>query len=117
MNIIIIILDKLTEEEKRLIYKQVTSDINRKYRQEKREQIIERYHKKVPCCICAKMIDYTNMSKHRRSKKCMRIKEEIENNKTQNNQIENNQIENIQIINYQNDECTDNDYSEEYISN
>ena len=94
-----LLLDKLTEEEKKLIYKQITSDINRKYRQEKREQIIERYHKKVPCCICSKMIDYTNMSKHRRSKKCMRIKEEIENNKTQNN------------------ECTDNDYSEKYISN
>ena len=35
----------------------------------------------------------------------------IWNNKTQNNQIENNQI-----INYKNDECTDNDYLEEYIS-
>ena len=102
-----IILNKITEEEKQIIYKQIRSEINRKYREEKRQQIIERYRKKIPCTICGCVVDYTNMSKHRRSKKCMRMKEEIENNKTQNNQI----------INHQNDECTDNDYSEEYISN
>ena len=106
------ILDIITEKEKQLIYKQVISEINRKYRQEKKEQIKERYHKDIPCCICGKMIDYTNMAKHRRSKRCMRIKQELENNQNQNNQIENNNV-----INNQNEEYADNDFSEEYISN
>ena len=108
-----IILDKLTEEEKRLIYKQVTSDINRKYREEKREQIIERYRKKIPCTICGCVVDYTNMSKHRRSKKCMRIKQEIENN--QNTQTENNQIIITNIVSAYSEDV-DNDFSEEYMS-
>ena len=56
------------------------------------------------------MIDYTNMAKHRRSKTCMKIKQELENNQTQNNQIENNNV-----INNQNNEYADNDFSEEYI--
>ena len=110
-----VILDKIKEEEKTLIYRQVIREINKKYRQEKREQIIERYHKDIPCCICGKMIDYTNMAKHKRSKRCMRIKQELENNQNQNNQNQNNQNENI--INNQNEEYTDNDFSEEYISN
>ena len=31
-----IILNKITEEEKQIIYKQIRSEINRKYREEKR---------------------------------------------------------------------------------
>ena len=108
-----IILDKLTEEEKRLIYKQITSEINRKYREEKREQIIERYHKKIPCTICGCVVDYTNMSKHRKSKKCNRIKQEIETN--QNTQTENNQIIITNIVSAYSEDV-DNDFSEEYMS-
>ena len=100
-----IILDKITEEEKLIIYKHIRSGINRKYREEKREQIIERYRKKIACAICGRVLDYSNMSKHRRSKKCMNAKQELENNQSDEDvENENNQIEN-------------NDFSEEYISN
>ena len=103
-----IILDKISEEEKIIIYKHIRSGINRKYREENRDQLLEKYNKKIACAICGRVLDYSNMSKHRRTKKCMKAKQELENNQTQNNQTE---------INNQNDEYADNDFSEEYISN
>ena len=112
------ILDIITEKEKQLIYKQVISEINRKYRQEKKEQIKERYHKDIPCCICGKMIDYTNMGKHRRTKKCLKIKKELENNKTQSDEdTENENNQSFNVINNKSDEDTENDCSSEYVSN
>ena len=89
-----IILDKISEEEQIIIYKHIRSGINRKYREQNRDQLLEKYNKKIACAICGRVLDYSNMSKHRRTKKCMKAKQELENNQTENN-----------------------DFSEEYISN
>ena len=111
------ILDKISEEEQIIIYKHIRSGINRKYREQNRDQLLEKYNKKIACAICGRVLIYTNMAKHRRTKKCM-SKKELENNKTQSDEdTENENNQSFNVINNKSDEDTENDCSSEYVSN
>ena len=51
MDMIRSYLNKITDEEKQIIYKYIRSNINRNYGEEKIQQIIERYHKNSMCYL------------------------------------------------------------------